>query len=123
MQSESIHIQKIKKLKEDRNWSFVDITRKETLYVSHGYHKYPAKFIPQLVRKLINKYSKEDDTVLDPFGGCGTTLVEAKIAGRNSIGTDISRIAVLISRAKTNFINPNYLDKRNLILINKLLDI
>ena len=74
--------------------------------MTHGYHRYPAKFIPQIVHRLINEYTEIGDTVLDPFGGCGTTLVEAKILGRKSIGFDINPIAKLITQTKITPIKP-----------------
>lgn len=93
-------------LSADTTWSFKDITRSETNYISHGYHRYPAKFIPQLVNRLIQEHTNVGDIVLDPFGGCGTTLVEAKVLGRNSIGFDINPVAKLITDTKTTPIKP-----------------
>jgi DNA modification methylase len=93
-------------------WSFADLTRAETQYLTHGYHRYPAKFIPQLVRQLIEEYSRSGDRICDPFGGCGTTLVEAKLANRASLGFDINPVAVLITRAKTTSIHPSALSER-----------
>lgn len=103
-----------------KSWSFSDIKRRETLYATHGYHRYPAKFIPQLVRKIIVKYSKPGDIVLDSFGGCGTTLVEAKLSGRRSIGLDVNKVAVLISKAKTIGIDPELLKERNKSLFERI---
>ena len=74
---------------------------KETTYLTHNFHPFPAKFIPQIPRILIEQFSEPGDTVLDPFCGSGTTLVEASLLGRNSIGTDINPISVLASRVKT----------------------
>ena len=93
-------------------WAFVNSSRKDTSYVSHGYHRYPAKFIPQLVAKLIHTYSRPNDLVIDPFSGCGTTLIEAKILNRPSLGTDINPIAVLIANTKIRPINPDILSHR-----------
>ena len=73
-----------------------------TTYLTHNFHTYPAKFIPQIPKSTILQFTKEGDTVLDPFCGCGTTLVEAKLLNRNSIGVDLNPIAVLVSKAKTN---------------------
>jgi hypothetical protein len=42
--------------------------------------------------------------VLDPMCGCGTTLVEALLQGRNAIGNDLNPLAVLISKVKTTLI-------------------
>ncbi|MCX5632496.1 MAG: DNA methyltransferase [Phycisphaerae bacterium] len=110
----------LKSIKSDIRWSFADISRKETLYATHGYHRYPAKFIPQLVKKVIIKYSKPGDIVLDSFGGCGTTLVESKLSGRESIGLDVNKIAVLIAKAKTEEIEPCFLEQNNKLLLEKI---
>ena len=45
--------------------------------LTHGLHKYPAKFFPELPRWLIQRYSEKQDRILDPFSGSGTTNVEA----------------------------------------------
>ena len=91
-------------------WSFRDTSRKETSYATNSYHRYPAKFIPQIVRELLVNYSKEGDIVLDPFMGSGTTLVESMVQNRVGYGVDINPIAVLISQAKCTPIDPHILD-------------
>jgi len=93
-------------------WSFDELTTAETQYLTHGYHRYPAKFIPQLVRQLVEEYSTPGDRICDPFGGCGTTLVEAKLANRASFGFDINPVAVLITRAKITAICPDALSNK-----------
>ncbi|MBL7130827.1 MAG: hypothetical protein ISS45_05455 [Candidatus Omnitrophica bacterium] len=113
-------IEKLGSVRTDKNWSFADISRRETRYATHGYHRYPAKFIPQLVRKIIIRYSKPSDLVLDSFGGCGTTLVESKLCGRESIGLDVNEVAVLIAKAKTNEIESNILEERNKSLLERI---
>ncbi len=99
------------KTKIDPSWSFSDKTRKDTAYITHGYHRYPAKFIPQVVSRLVERYTKSGDLVADPFGGCGTTLVESKVMGRPSIAVDINPVAVLITKAKITPIDPEKLEK------------
>jgi DNA modification methylase len=96
----------------DQSWAFADMTPSKTQYMTHGYHRYPAKFIPQIVSRLIEEYSSPKDCICDPFGGCGTTLVEAKLAGRPSFGYDINPLAVLIAQAKTTAIYPTTLLKK-----------
>jgi DNA modification methylase len=85
-------------------WSFQE--SRSTEYFTHCYHRYPAKFLPQLVKKLIENYTQPNDKIADIFAGCGTTLVEGKIHGRKSIGIDINPVAQLITRAKTTAIKP-----------------
>jgi DNA modification methylase len=100
------------KLKPKDSWSFRNVPRKEMRAHTHSYHRYPAKFIPQLVQQLIKKYApKGNEVICDPFGGCGTTLVEAKITGRKSIGFDINPIAKLITQVKVTPISPKLLGK------------
>lgn len=67
----------------------------------HGLHPYPAKFIPHIPRALIGALASEGDVILDPMCGSGTTLVEASVAGHQSVGVDLNPIATLVSRAKT----------------------
>lgn len=78
-------------------WDFKD---SQTQYLTHRYHSYPARFIPQIPRTFIKLFTKEGSTVLDPFCGCGTTLVESSILNRNSIGNDFNPLATLISKVK-----------------------
>lgn len=82
-----------------------------TNYLTHNFHAYPAKFIPQIPKSTIMKFTKEGEVVLDPFCGCGTTLVEAKLHNRNAIGVDLNPIAVLISKAKTTPLNKYQIER------------
>jgi DNA modification methylase len=67
----------------------------------HNLHPYPAKYIAALPREVLLEHTNERHYVLDPFCGSGTTLVEAALLGRKSIGIDANPIACLISTAKT----------------------
>ena len=111
MQSTAISIQKQFKILPPReDWSFRDAGRSQTTAFTHDYHRYPAKFIPQIVRKLIGDYAPDSTQIVcDPFGGCGTTLVEAKLLGHPSIGFDINPVAKLITQTKTTAIKPRTL--------------
>jgi DNA modification methylase len=75
----------------------LDFKGQNTLSGSHALHAYAAKCPPQLVRYALRYYSKPGETVLDPMAGSGTTLVEAKLAGRNALGFDIDPLARLIA--------------------------
>jgi len=110
----------LNKTKIDHSWSFSDKTRKDTAYATHGYHRYPAKFIPQIVSRLAEKYTREGDFIVDPFGGCGTTLVESKVMGRPSIAVDINPVAVLITKAKITSLDPVKINREFAILQKKL---
>jgi site-specific DNA-methyltransferase (cytosine-N4-specific) len=56
--------------------------------------------LPAIPAALIAELTSPGDTVLDPFAGSGTTLVEALRLGRHAIGVDINPLAVLISQVK-----------------------
>lgn len=69
--------------------------------LTHDFYRYPARFSPVLARTIIEHFTRSGDTVLDPFVGGGTSLVEARALGRNAVGLDISSLAIFISRVKT----------------------
>jgi len=73
---------------------------KRTKHV-HRLHPYLGKFIPQLVEWFLNRYFKEDDVILDPFMGSGTTLVQGNEMGMHTIGVDISEFNCRIAKVKT----------------------
>jgi len=80
-------------------------TRQPVRGLTHGFYRYPARFSPLFARAAIRAFTQPGDVVFDPFMGGGTTLVEASILGRRSIGTDISNLAVFISRVKTTLLS------------------
>ena len=70
-------------------------------YATHGLHEYRGKFFPQLVRALMNIAQLPDDaTVLDPMCGSGTTLAEACLSGRRSLGLDMNPLSVFVTGVK-----------------------
>jgi DNA methylase len=73
--------------------------------LTHGFYRYPARFSPAFARAAIEAFTTPGDVVLDPFVGGGTTLVEARAAGRVGIGTDISSLAVFVSRVKLDVLS------------------
>lgn len=61
---------------------------------------YPTQKPEELLRRVILSSSKPGDTVLDPFAGCGTTLVVAEQEKRKWIGIDISPTAVNVMQQR-----------------------
>lgn len=105
----------------DKEWSFAESRPSDTGKWTHGYHRYPAKFIPQLVERLAVEYvSGREVHINDPFMGCGTTIVTAISKGFLASGTDINKIAFLITKVKSTPIEPTYLDKKIQLLLSKL---
>jgi DNA modification methylase len=87
------------------------IISKNQSWLSHGFHKYPAKFFPELPRWAIKRYSSEGETVLDPMAGSGTVNVEALLANRRSIAVDVDPFARLLTRVKTTPLDLSTLDR------------
>ena len=74
-------------------------------------HPYLGKFIPQLVEALLERYVRPGGTVLDPFAGSGTTLVQSLESGRDAVGGDIAAFNCLLMRVKTARYNEFTLEK------------
>ena len=80
------------------DWAF---TNDDTSFLTHDLHPYPAKFIPQLPGHVIARLSLRGELVFDPFGGCGTSALEAVRLGRRALSTDANAVATLIGKVKT----------------------
>ena len=72
----------------------------------HGWFKYREGFSYTLIKELLKRCGlSEDEYVLDPFCGCGTTVVEAKLNGLSGIGIDINPVSAFISEVKCHSYN------------------
>ena len=70
----------------------------------HDWYRFVLSFPPHLVRQYFHRFSlSNDDIVLDPFCGTGTTLVEAKLNLISAIGIEASPMASFASKVKTNW--------------------
>jgi len=94
---------------ENNNKTNWDFKGHNTQYMTHGIHKYPARMIPQIAKRLILEFSQEGDLVIDPFAGSGTVVTEALINNRRAIGSDLNPLALLINKVRTKPINDKIL--------------
>jgi len=83
------------------NWREKDLPERIRTKHVHRLHPYLGKYIPQLAEIFLRKFFKTGQTVLAPFAGSGTTLVQASELGIHSIGFDVSIFNVMLCRAKT----------------------
>lgn len=75
--------------------------------MTHFIHPYPAKLLQHIPYFFLNNnlLSEEQDTVLDPFCGTGTVLLESTLAGRKSIGIDVNPFATFVAKLKNTIID------------------
>jgi len=79
----------------------------------HDWYRFVLSFPPHLVRKYIDEFKLESNSViLDPFCGTGTTLVESKLNGISAIGVEANHLAHFVSSVKVDWeIDPDLLLK------------
>ncbi len=93
-------------------------TNREIRYITHSFHEYKGRFYPQLAKSFMNYANlKPEDTVLDPFCGSGTTLLESLLYDVNAVGVDINPIAYLLTKSK---IRSLFITKDDLFITQKL---
>jgi len=61
---------------------------------------YRACFKPQLPDYFIHRFTSPGDLVYDPFGGRGTTVIQAAIRGRQIIQNDINPLSIILTKAR-----------------------
>ncbi|MEN2974996.1 MAG: DNA methyltransferase [Candidatus Caldarchaeales archaeon] len=86
------------KLETTNVWSFPE---RGTWATHQG--DFRGNWPPQMVRNIIIRYSKLNETVLDQMCGSGTTLIECKLLGRNAIGVDININCIMLTLDRLNF--------------------
>ncbi len=75
-----------------------DFPRRGTWAVHSG--DYRGNWAPQIPHNLITRYTQKGELVIDAFAGGGTTLIEAWLLERPSIGIDIAKLAIQTINAK-----------------------
>jgi DNA modification methylase len=69
--------------------------------------QHPAPFPVELPRRCIEFYSYEDDVVLDPFLGSGSTAIAALLSKRRYIGVDVSENYCNIAQQRVSDVLPS----------------
>jgi len=71
---------------------------------AHDWYRFVLSFPAHLVRAYIDRFELEPThSVLDPFCGTGTTLVECKKLGIQSYGIEPNPMAAFASRTKVDW--------------------
>lgn len=119
------------KLGADLNWrlSFEEYKEAETTKHVHRLHPYKGKFIPQLAEYFLNSHTDEfktsavfkpGDTVLDPFCGSGTTLVQANELGMHAIGADVSEFNAMMTNLKLCDLSPAIVERATALVVQQI---
>jgi|GEM_PF-26494 len=93
---------------------FWDFKNSDTRELTHGLHNYPAVMVSPISRNILKimQTISPVDTLLDPFVGSGTTLVEGVVSGVSNIyGNDLNPLARLMSKVKSTPISSDRLNK------------
>jgi site-specific DNA-methyltransferase (cytosine-N4-specific) len=86
-------------------------TNNQISYSTHGIFRYFGKFPSTIAAHLIMQYTNENDNVMDPMAGSGTTALEALLANRNCKSFDVNPLSTLLQRVKTTHINGDVLQR------------
>ncbi|MBN8722826.1 MAG: DNA methyltransferase [Acidobacteria bacterium] len=90
------------------DWTFNGALTRE---LTHCYHDYPARMIPQIAGKILDLFGQDAKLLFDPYLGTGTSLVEGTLRGINVVGTDLNPLARLIAKAKVSLPDLELIDR------------
>jgi DNA modification methylase len=113
--------EQLKQTLEQINWDFSEYNSAKYPLDINSIHWYLASFPPPIPMYLISLLSKESDIIFDPFGGAGTTAIEALSLNRKFIYNELNPFAVDILKSKITILQrsataPNFLNnEENLI--------
>ncbi len=79
-------------------WSF----KRRGKWATHN-SKYRGNWSPEVVRNLLLRYSNENDYILDPMVGGGTTAIECKLLNRKLLALDINPNAINLTKKSLEF--------------------
>lgn len=84
----------------------------------HRWYGYKEGFSPSFVNDFITQYSNDKDSVVfDPFGGVGTTGLEAIKMGHNAYLMDVNPLGIFASKVKTSHYNSTEIDNIKYLML------
>ncbi|HNJ34733.1 MAG TPA: site-specific DNA-methyltransferase, partial [Leptospiraceae bacterium] len=86
--------------------------RQRQMHPIHYTISYRGSFKPELPDFFINRYLKVPGVVLDPFGGRGTTTLQANLLGHRAVHNDLNPVSVFLARSRQNVPAMKILEKR-----------
>ncbi len=84
------------------------IREEQSLYLTHVWHPYKAKFHARMARSLLNYVCpNENSKAMDNWAGSGTLNVEATLTGIDNIGLEVNPLSTLMANVKCNAFSLN----------------
>lgn len=77
---------------------------------------HPAKFPETLIEEFIRFFTKENEIVLDPMVGTGSTLVACKMANRRGVGIELSKKWADIARNRAIQVDESEANQRQIVI-------
>ncbi len=102
--NETRELNRISNLNNVGNWSF-------RLSRNRSIHTYPATFVHAIPAALISNLGLKGELIVDTFGGTGNTAIEAVKQGSDVISIDVNKIASLIAKVRTTYLNNEIIDR------------
>jgi hypothetical protein len=85
---------------EERPYALAPYSKRNWGGRLHSLCSYQGKLKPSIAHFLVKWFTEPDAIVLDPMSGIGTIPLEARLQGRMAVASDLSDLAVTVSRAK-----------------------
>ena len=85
-------------------WTVINSARPQSNF-NNDKKVHPTQKALDVIKRLVKYHSKEDDIILDPFIGSGTTAVACKQLGRNFVGCDNNKEYVKLAKQRVKSIN------------------
>ena len=102
---------------------FWDFKNCDTHEFTHGIHSYPAMMVYPISRNIIKimKQIMPINSILDPYAGSGSVLVEGMLANIPYVtGNDMNPLALFLAKVKTTCIDPKTLNKQSTELYDRI---
>lgn len=102
---------------------FWDFKNEDVREYTHGIHNYPAMMVSPISRNILRIFQsiKDVNTLLDPFSGSGTVLVEGMLANVSQVyGTDINPLAIFLDKVKTTNLDMDELQEETQQLYSRI---
>jgi hypothetical protein len=87
-------------------------SKQRQMHSLHYANSYRASFKPELPEFFISRYTKAGDTVADPFGGRGTTVLQAALMNRKGLSNDVNPLSERLAYPKIHPVSIDQIEER-----------